>query len=142
MVKKMFLVLMCFICLIIFISTLHGQGSKKTITLPNGEVIWDLNGEWDGFREYYGPWSDFGSYPDVLKITQQGSSFVAIRMKLSGSLPSGSEAMRGELDKSGFKEVQIRTSVGPFDCKGKISDDGNKIIVDDGYRVRLTATRK
>ena len=38
MVKKTFLALICFISLIILISTLHGQGSKKTITLPNGEV--------------------------------------------------------------------------------------------------------
>jgi hypothetical protein len=47
MVKKTFLVLICFIGLIIFVSTLHGQGSKKTITLPSGEVVCDLNGEWD-----------------------------------------------------------------------------------------------
>ena len=80
MVKKTFLVLICFIGLIIFVSTLHGQGSKKTITLPSGEVVWDLNGEWDAFIEDYGPWIAFGSYPQIVKITQKGSSFVAIRM--------------------------------------------------------------
>ena len=63
MVKKTFLVLICFIGLIIFISTLHGQGSKKTITLPNGEVIWDLNGEWDVFIENYGPWGGMATIP-------------------------------------------------------------------------------
>ncbi len=54
MVKKTFLVLICFIGLIIFVSTLHGQGSKKTITLPSGEVVCDLNGEWVAFVEHYG----------------------------------------------------------------------------------------
>ena len=59
---------------------LHGQGSKKTITLPSGEVVCDLNGEWDAFVENYGPSASAGSYPQRLKITQTGSSFVAIRM--------------------------------------------------------------
>jgi len=40
----MLLVLICFTSLIIFITTLHGQGLKKTITLPNGEVVCDLIG--------------------------------------------------------------------------------------------------
>jgi len=49
MVKKTFLVLICLIGLIIFVSTLHGQGSKKTITLPSGEVVFDLNREWQSY---------------------------------------------------------------------------------------------
>jgi len=62
MVKKMFLMLICFISLTIFVSTLHGQGSKKTITLPTGEVVWDLNGEWDTFVENYGAKASAGKY--------------------------------------------------------------------------------
>ena len=53
MVKKTFAEVICFIGLIIFISTVYGQGSKKTITLPNGEVVCDLNGEWDVFMALY-----------------------------------------------------------------------------------------
>jgi len=30
------------------------KGSKNTITLPNGDVIWDLNGEWNALYEHYG----------------------------------------------------------------------------------------
>jgi hypothetical protein len=48
MLKKIFAVVICSIVLMMLVSTLNGQGSKKTITLPNGEVVLDLNGEWDG----------------------------------------------------------------------------------------------
>jgi hypothetical protein len=142
MVKKTFLMLICFIGLIIFISTLYGQGSKKTVTLPNGEVVLDLNGEWDVFIENYGPWSQRGSYAQIVKITQTGSSFVGIRMIEQPWMPKGSEAIRGELDKNGFKKVQIISGMGPLDAKGKISEDGNKMIIDDGEKARGTYTRK
>jgi hypothetical protein len=140
--KKTFLVLICFIGLIILVSTLHGQGSKKTITLPSGEVVCDLNGEWDVFVENYGDWSGYGTYRDVHKITQQGSSFVGIKMMGSPYMPRDSEAIRGELDKSGFKKVQIISGLGPLDAKGQISEDGNKMIIDDGEKRRQTYTRK
>jgi len=118
------------------------KGTKKTIILPNGEVIWDLNGEWDVYGENYGPWSQFGSHRGVNKITQQGSSFLAIRPMGNPWTPPGSEAMRGELDKNGFKKVQIISAIGPLDSKGQISEDGNKMIIDDGEKCRVTYTRK
>jgi hypothetical protein len=143
MVKKTFLVLICFIGLIIFVSTLHGQGSKKTITLPSGEVIWDLKGEWDAVGEGYGDWSGV-SVRGVIRIFQQGSSFVAIRTHdFPGAGPMGSEAIRGELDKSGLKKVRFILQQGGFlDAKGQISEDGNKLIFDDGEKLRVTYTRK
>ncbi len=143
MVKKTFMVLICFIGLIILVSTLHSQGSKKTITLPNGEVVWDLNGEWDVLIESaYG-----GTTRDVFKITQQGSSFVAIRMMGNPYMPPGAEGARGELDKNGFKKVQIMSGMGLLDSKGQISDDGNKMVIDtknrpDDVKVKQTYTRK
>jgi hypothetical protein len=144
MVKKILLVGTCFIALVILVSTLQGQGSKKTITLPSGEVVWDLNGEWDAFIENYGSWYRFDSYSDIFKITQQGSSFVATRTKGDPSLRDqpGSEAVRGDLRKRGFKKVQIISYVGPLDSKGKISVDGNEIVIDDGEKARITLTRK
>lgn len=55
----------------------------------------------------------------------------------------GSEQIKGELDKSGFKEVQIISGIaGNSDAKGQISEDGNQIIIDDGEKFRLTLTRK
>jgi|SRR4030042_3985579 hypothetical protein len=142
MIRKTFVVLLCSVGLIIFISTLHGQGSKKTITLPSGEVVWDLNGEWDAFVENYGPSISSGSYPQIQKITQTGSSFVAIRMIDDPWNQKGSQSLQGELDKSGIKKVTILARSGPIEAKGQISDDGNKIIIDDGYKARLTLTRK
>ena len=142
MIRKTFVVLLCSVGLIIFISTLHGQGSKKTITLPSGEVVWDLNGEWDAFVENYGPSISSGSYPQIEKITQTGSSFIAIRMIDDPWNQKGSQSLQGELDKSGIKKVTILARSGPIEAKGQISDDGNKIIIDDGYKARLTLTRK
>jgi hypothetical protein len=54
MTKKILVVMICLIFLVIFVSTLQSQGPKKAITLPNGDVIHDLNGEWDVFIENYG----------------------------------------------------------------------------------------
>jgi len=63
-----------------FLSAAHAQmpekGAKNTMTLPNGEVIWDHHsGNWDCWAEKYGDWSEVGSYPLVVEITQTGSSF-------------------------------------------------------------------
>ena len=141
MARRIFVTLFCSVYLIIFVSTSHGQDSKK-ITLPNGEMVWDLNGEWEALVENYGPSAHAGSYRQILKITQTGSSFVAVRMIDDPNNPKGSEAIRGELEKSGFKKLQIKTPMGAFDAKGKISDDGNKMEIDSADRVKLTATRK
>jgi hypothetical protein len=144
MVKKTFLVLICLISSIIFISTLHGQGSKKAITLPNGEVVCDLNGEWDTFVENYGPNAFAGSYLQVNKITQTGSSFVSVRMIDDPMNLKGSQSLQGELDMGGIKKVTITGNSGMFvsEAKGQISVDGNKIIIDDRSQVRVTLTRK
>src|SRR4030042_2249353 len=98
MVKKMFFMLICFISLTIFISTLHGQGSKKTITLPSGEVVCDLNGEWDALYESLGPWLWAGNknVTDVLKITQQGGSFVGVKTIGGGYVPKDAVSIKGE----------------------------------------------
>jgi hypothetical protein len=146
MVKKTFLALICFISLIILISTLHGQGSKKTITLPNGEVVCDLNGEWDALYENLGGYASLiGNLKDVLKITQQGGSFVGVKMIGTAYVPKDAVSIKGELDKNGVKKVRLvlQTSTDEgIECKGQISEDGNKIIIDGGERIRATLTRK
>jgi hypothetical protein len=142
MVKRTFLVLTCLISLIFFVSPLRGQGPKKTITLPSGEVVWDLNGEWDVFVDNYGLNSFAGSYKQIEKITQTGSSFVSIRMIDDPWNRKGSQSLRGELDKSGIKKVTILKSSGSVEAKGQIRKDGNEIIIDDGESGRLTLRRK
>jgi hypothetical protein len=103
------------------------QGWKKTITLPSGEVVCDLNGEWDWVWTGRGPVVGAGSNRDVIKITQQGNSFKGIHMKGYQSALKGSVAIEGELDKNGFKKL-IYTGVGTSNTfNGKISKDGNKI---------------
>jgi hypothetical protein len=142
MVKKTLLMVICIIGLVICVSTLHGQGSKK-ITLPNGEEVWDLNGEWDVFVENYGSWSQAGSYKQLIKISQTGSSFVGIRMMDDPNNPKGSEAIRGELDKSGFKEIQIfAAGLWRRLAKGQISEDGNKMVIEYAERSKSSYTRK
>jgi hypothetical protein len=147
MAKKTFLVLICFIGLIIFVSTLHGQGSKKTITLPSGEVVCDLNGEWDALYENLGAFQWVGNIKDMLKITQQGGSFVGVKMIGSPSVPKDDVSIKGELDKNGIKKVRVvLQTASPYDevseCKAQISEDGNKIVIDGGERIRVTLTRK
>jgi hypothetical protein len=145
MVKKTFLVLICFIGLIIFVSTLHGQGSKKTITLPSGEVVCDLNGEWDALYEALGAFSYLGNFADMLKITQQGDSFVGVKTIGSANVPKDAVSIKGELDKNGIKKVRVmlQTAMDSYeDCKAQISEDGNKIIIDGCNSVRATLTRK
>jgi hypothetical protein len=133
-----------FICsLAIFAWIGCAQAQKaKTVKLPNGEEVVDIRGEWDDQVENYGPWSGYGKYSNILKITLEGSLFVGIRMKSDTWHSPGSVAIRGELDKDGIKKVQIMSGWGPLDAKGQISEDGNKIIIDDGEKARLTLIRK
>lgn len=142
MTKKTFLVLMCFMSIMLFASTSHGQGAKKTLTLPNGEVVLDLSGEWNVLMENYGPNSWAGSYPQLVKVKQTGSSFVGVRMMDDPYNKKGAEQVRGELDKNGFKKVQMVSVQGEIDANGTISEDGNKLVIDNGVRARATYTRK
>ena len=115
---------------------------KKTATLPNGEVILDIGGEWDVLVENYGQWSFAGSYPQKMNITQEGSSFVGTRMMNDPYNAKGSTVIRGELDKTGVKKVTVMTGMGPQDGKAEISEDGNKIIIDVYDKGKQTLTRK
>jgi hypothetical protein len=55
----------------------------------------------------------------------------------------GSQSLQGELDKSGIKKVTMLSDVGgAVEAKGQISDDGNKIVIDDGFSRRFTLSRK
>jgi hypothetical protein len=112
-------------------------------------VVWDLNGEWDALYENLGNWQSYGNNKDMVKITQQGGSFVGVKMAGTGYVPKGAVSIRGELDKNGFKKVRVVLLSGSSEaydsiqeCKGQISEDGNKIILDGGDRIRVTLTRR
>jgi hypothetical protein len=118
---------------------------EKTITLPSGEVIYDLNGEWAACIEHHGPWEGYGRFPDIVEIKQEGASFIGIRLIGHHFMPKGSDLIRGELGKNGFKKIQIISGIGPLDAKGEILpwyDIGKQIIVDDGEKMRLMLIRR
>ena len=41
----------------------------KTVKFQNGLEVFDISGEWDVIIECYGEWAQFGTYPNVAKIT-------------------------------------------------------------------------
>lgn len=116
------------------------------LSLPSGESVWNLHGEWDVSVENYGSQALDGSYPNVFRITQTGSSFTAIRLRDNpppSVARSGSTSLQGVLDKDGFQRVEIVTGKGVNSpSKGQISADGKKVVVDNGATIRLTLTRK
>ncbi len=126
------------------------------VQLPSGEAVWDLNGDWDALIENYGPGARHGTGANVYRITQTGSAFTAIRTKDDplltkeatehGHSPwgrAGSRSLQGELEKTGFKHVQIVSGSGGriLLSQGHISADGKKIVIDDGRNGRVTLTR-
>jgi hypothetical protein len=83
------------------------QGMPNTVTLSNGEVIYDLRGKWDAIyeaREFR--WIS----KDIVKITQKGNEFVGIKLVGSGAVPKGSKTIKGELEKDGFKSFLTSTN--------------------------------
>ena len=103
------------------------QGWKKTITLPSGEVVCDLSGEWDLVWTGRGEYQAAGRVQNVIKITQQDNSFEGIRMMETQYFRKDSKAIEGELDKNGFKKLRYLAADQTGSYKGKISKDGNLI---------------
>lgn len=132
------------------IAQMAEKGWKKTVTLPSGEVILDMSGEWDAQIEFYGPFSWVAPVTDIPKITQEGTTFTGVKQIASKWRPKGTETIKGELDKDGFKAVYIKIhATGTMDpiyiwesCKWEISEDGNKVVLDCGERAKMTLTRR
>jgi hypothetical protein len=103
------------------------QGWKKTLTLPSGEVVCDLNGEWDLLWTGRGEAVRMGRVQVPLKIIQQGNSFKGIRMKSNVYAREGSVAIEGELNKDGFEKLIFNSPNQQGTYKGKLSKDGNLI---------------
>jgi hypothetical protein len=138
---------------------LNPSGEKaweKTVTLPSGDVILDISGEWDAREKYYGSLITNQDHVSVSKITQEGTKFSGVE-KISNenparSLPKGAETIRGELDKDGFKEVYLYMwdkDVNIWNptwvwepCSWEISKDGLTVFFDCGERAKVTLTRR
>ena len=136
-----------FALLIAFASVAIAQMAKqkweKTITLPSGEVILDMRGEWDVVYEFYGFLSGSAPHSNILTITQEGNTFTAVNQTEGRWLPKGAESFNGVLNRDGFEEVQIyRPNMGWTPCMGEISENGNRIVIEDGRCVSATLTRR
>ena len=144
-----------FVLLIVFasfaIAQMVGKPWEKTVKLSNGDVILDLSGEWDIQGEFYGPFGFIprNPPPDIVTITQVGTEFSAIKQTGNKWLPAGSETIKGELYKEGFKAVyeyigtlEMDGNLEWAECKWEISNKGNKLLLDCGERVKSTLTRR
>jgi hypothetical protein len=117
--------------------------TMKTVKLANGDEVRDLTGEWDALIDNYGEWAEFGSYPNIIKMTLVGDSFRGIRLMDNGpGEPPNSMIVKIDSEKNGFKHVMLSEGTGPCSCSGKLSEDGNKIFLDLENKVKLTMTRK
>jgi hypothetical protein len=120
------------------------SGSPNTVTLSNGEVIYDLNGEWDAIFDN----KSYGKDEDIVKITQEGKKFVGIKLIGNQYVGKGEKTMRGELQGDGFKSIDGFSLAGGWQSNiGKISDGGNKIVLEQQIQVPkyisvVTLTRK
>jgi hypothetical protein len=132
-----------FVFMITFASVCVSQMAEKewekTVTLSSGEVILDMNGEWDSLHKFPG----MKGLTNVIEITQEGKTFIGIRLQESPYWPKGTEAIKGELQGDGFKTVSInRADLGWTPCKWEISKNGNKILLNDEGVVKLTLNRR
>lgn len=147
MKAKLVISLLCIAAVLAWTSVSCAQTAPPApkVQLPSGETVWDLSGDWDAFVENYGPWARFGVYPNVFRITQTGNAVSAIRVKDNPNRAAGragSPSLQGELDKNGFKRVELVVGSGAISPgKGLISEDGKKIIVDNERTSRYTLTR-
>jgi hypothetical protein len=143
MVKRTFLLLIILATTSTFAYVAHSQVEKKTLTLPSGEVVCDLNGEWNTLYEHYGPMQWVGNIKSMMKISQQEKVIVGTTLITTGFNPAGTEKIRGESDKDGIKNVRYwRPDIGWTDAKGEIDKDCNKIVIDDGKGVKVILERK
>ncbi len=115
------------------------------VQLPSGETVWDLSGDWEAVIEHSGPDARLGTFTNVHRFTQTGNAFSAVRVK-DNPPPApgraGNPVWRGELGKEGFKRMEMISghgSVSPI--KGRISDDGKTIVIEDGWSIKVTLTR-
>jgi hypothetical protein len=117
-------------------------GWEKTITLPSGEVVLDIRGEWDVLVETHGRAGWFGSETGITLITQEVNTFSGVKQTEGKMIRKGTKTLKAVLDKDGFKEVQIYTLGSWVPVTWEISEHGNKIVFLLEDRVKWTLTRR
>jgi hypothetical protein len=115
------------------------QGMPNTVMLSNGEVTYDLTGKWDAIYDI----REFGTFEDVVDITQEGAKFVGIKLIGSPYVGKGSETIKGELEGDAFKSVSVYIMVdGWTPSKGEISNQGDRMVIEVPSVLDVTLTRK
>ena len=122
------------------------KGAPNTVALSNGEIVYKLDGEWNCLYQH----SMREEEPkDIIKISQDGNTFVGIYTNGHVYKAAGTVAIKGELEKNGFKSVYVNTTSFQKEewipATGKISENCNKIITNanvGGNNLKLTLTRK
>lgn len=147
MKTKIAIGLLCIAAILAWAGAAGSQAAPATpkVQLPNGDTVWDLSGHRDALIENSGPMAEYGTSPNVYRITQTCNAFDAIRLKDIPPPrigPAGSPSLLGELDTSGFKRVELVTTSGArAPIKWQISEDGKEIVIEDGWSVKVTLTR-
>ena len=147
MIKRVYWLPMIFAAALAFFFIFSPQMGKSespgTIKLPSGEMVCDLNGEWNALFENYGTCMQFGSIKTVVNIKQAGDTFVAIKVSGGGYAKKGDEVIRGDLDQKGFKTVErYATWWGWSRCKGEITNECKKMVMDHEWCTKITLERK
>jgi hypothetical protein len=120
------------------------KGMPNTLALPSGEVVYDLNGEWEAvYHDFF-----FGFKKDIVKIKQEGNKFVGSCIIGNQMAQKGSETIKGELVKDGFKSAfTYYNNLDWYPSTGEIGGKCNKIVIrtrtsTGGMMLLLTLTRK
>ena len=135
---------------IALLAQIAAKSPKKTVALPDGEVILDISGKWNAVTEFYGELSAVPSPPaDTIKITQVGHKFTGVKKNGNGNVPAGTPILKGELDQNGFKSVYqlvaAKHMAGPSDwepSKWVITGNGNIMKLEAGERLRMLFIRE
>jgi hypothetical protein len=133
MLKKTGLELVGLVAMVFILFVAQGQteeqGWKKTITLPSGEVVCDLNGKWDLEFTPRGELKMMigNRITDLLNISQEGNTYKGVRLIGNQWNPKGQVVIEGELDKNGIKTLTYNANGLEGQFKANLSKDGNMI---------------
>ena len=138
--------------IVLVITTVHAQmenplkqGMPNTVTLSNGEVIYDLSGEWDAIYDS-GYWA--GTFNDIIKITQNDNQYVGVYLLKGDNLVGNNEEkIKGKIKSNVIDEVLFHDIIdidtmnrGWAPSKAEISKDGNEIKIIRRYEVKGAET--
>ena len=104
----------------------------------NAKEALDLNGEWNATFIC----SFSGTYKQILKINQKDSQFVGIRLEGDERLWPGADELRGKVIGSNITEMELNSKLGWHDGDVKVSEGGNKIVVDSDFGKYTKGTLK